>query len=752
MKFCDGIDSLYEYGVHLAAGFGSYFSFLLIKKISENPTKDNEKYLEWLRKISNQSNPDLTILNNTLIIKSDISKKIQDARPKTQEPEKIEIKPEVKPQPEPEPSLVMSEEQRTISQKPIAKSQEPKEIYKEQVIPPLNIQNTEADTALPKFETLVKLNATEEVKNIIAEQTGYTVDMLEDNLDLEADLGIDTVKQVEIFGKITTKFNLEVPENLKLNIYNTIAKIVDFVNGKLEPIAKSQEPKEIYKEKVIPPLNIQNTGADTALPKFETLVKLNATEEVKNIIAEQTGYTVDMLEDNLDLEADLGIDTVKQVEIFGKITTKFNLEVPENLKLNIYNTIAKIVDFVNGKLKPITKSQELKEIHTEQVIPPLNIQNTEADTTSPKFETLEKLNVPEEVKAIIAEQTGYTVDMLEDNLDLEADLGIDTVKQVEIFGKITTKFNLEVPENLKLNIYNTIAKIVEFVNSNIEQITKSQELKEIHTEQVIPPLNIQTTEADTTSPKFETLEKLNVPEEVKAIIAEQTGYSIDMLEDNLDLEADLGIDTVKQVEIFGKITTKFNLEVPENLKLNIYNTIAKIVDFVNVELEPKLKSHEPKVIPTEQQTPVSSIRPPASGSFQAPDKNESKQLSEQKVPLNGNVAKEVKKIISELTGYTTEILEDEIKLEELGITSIKMVEVCGKVSLKFKFTIPDDFKISELTTISEIPAFVKRRVSDIESTIKQAPGNVFDMNKNKAQSHIKNEKVTDSIRNLQLQT
>ena len=54
------------------------------------------------------------------------------------------------------------------------------------------------------------------------------------------------------------------------------------------------------------------------------------------------------------------------------------------------------------------------------------------------------------VKAIIAEQTGYTTDMLEDELDLEADLGIDTVKQVEIFGKSPRTSDSKSPEDLKL--------------------------------------------------------------------------------------------------------------------------------------------------------------------------------------------------------------------------------------------------------------------------------------------------------------
>ena len=37
---------------------------------------------------------------------------------------------------------------------------------------------------------------------------------------------------------------------------------------------------------------------------------------------------------------------------------------------------------------------------------------------------------------IVAEQTGYPPDLLDMDLDLEADLGIDTVKQAEVFAAI----------------------------------------------------------------------------------------------------------------------------------------------------------------------------------------------------------------------------------------------------------------------------------------------------------------------------
>ena len=55
-----------------------------------------------------------------------------------------------------------------------------------------------------------------------------------------------------------------------------------------------------------------------------------------------------------------------------------------------------------------------------------------------------------------------------------------------------------------------------------------------------------------------------------AIVAEKTGYPQDMLDLDLDLEADLGVDTVKQAETFAAIREAFDIPRQENLKLRDY--------------------------------------------------------------------------------------------------------------------------------------------------------------------------------------
>ena len=60
---------------------------------------------------------------------------------------------------------------------------------------------------------------------------------------------------------------------------------------------------------------------------------------------------------------------------------------------------------------------------------------------------------------------------------------------------------------------------------------------------------------------------------------EKTGYPEEMLENDLDLEADLGIDSVKQGEIFATVREAFNYQMDENADIKEFNTYYKTVYF-----------------------------------------------------------------------------------------------------------------------------------------------------------------------------
>ncbi|NOZ88269.1 MAG: SDR family NAD(P)-dependent oxidoreductase, partial [Deltaproteobacteria bacterium] len=77
--------------------------------------------------------------------------------------------------------------------------------------------------------------------------------------------------------------------------------------------------------------------------------------------ADKTGYPIDMLELDLDLEADLGIDTVKQAETFAELRERFQIPKEDDLKLKDYPTLKHIVDFVMDKSAMFQGSNKTKE-------------------------------------------------------------------------------------------------------------------------------------------------------------------------------------------------------------------------------------------------------------------------------------------------------------------------------------------------------------------------------------------------------
>ncbi|MDJ0857384.1 MAG: acyltransferase domain-containing protein, partial [Desulfobacterales bacterium] len=187
----------YEYGLHYAAGFGSHFAFLMVRRIAESRAEDNPVYENWLRRISGLKRPQLKIIDNTLCVDPHVISEVEA----------------------PAAAPVEAPAVKTTA------------------APPVNVERPDTKPTAPAVGDLVA-----SVKTIIAAQTGYTADMLEDELDLEADLGIDTVKQVEIFGKVSAHFGLDVPEDLRLNDLNTITKIGDYLASRVSATPAEEAP------------------------------------------------------------------------------------------------------------------------------------------------------------------------------------------------------------------------------------------------------------------------------------------------------------------------------------------------------------------------------------------------------------------------------------------------------------------------------------------------------------------------------
>ncbi|MDY0213562.1 MAG: beta-ketoacyl synthase N-terminal-like domain-containing protein, partial [Desulfuromonadaceae bacterium] len=140
-------------------------------------------------------------------------------------------------------------------------------------------------------------------------------------------------------------------------------------------------------------------------------------------------------------------------------------------------------------------------------------------------------DVAAELLAIVAQKTGYPTEMLELDMSLDADLGIDSIKRVEILSAVQEQLpHLPSVEPQQLAALQTLRQIVETLNSAA----------------AAAPQPCSSSAADTAT-------NVDVAAELLAIVAQKTGYPTEMLELDMSLDADLGIDSIKRVEILSAV-------------------------------------------------------------------------------------------------------------------------------------------------------------------------------------------------------
>jgi acyl transferase domain-containing protein/NAD(P)H-dependent flavin oxidoreductase YrpB (nitropropane dioxygenase family)/NAD(P)-dependent dehydrogenase (short-subunit alcohol dehydrogenase family)/phosphopantetheinyl transferase/acyl carrier protein len=278
-------------------------------------------------------------------------------------------------------------------------------------------------------------------------------------------------------------------------------------------------------------------------------------ETILNLLSTKTGYPADMLDTGLDLEADLGIDTVKQAEFISEVRERFDIPRIEGLKIADFPTIEHIITFV------LQHTDRSASVSVPAAAP------RHADAAVPQASGNSKDDIRETILGLLSAKTGYPADMLDTGLDLEADLGIDTVKQAEFISEVREAFAIPRIEGLKIADFPTIEHIIEFVGTH----TQSSEAPEPQA----PAASNPTVAAQGGVP-----EETDVKEKILALLSAKTGYPADMLDTELDLEADLGIDTVKQAEFISEVRELFNIPRIEGLKIADFPTISHIIGFV----------------------------------------------------------------------------------------------------------------------------------------------------------------------------
>jgi acyl carrier protein len=169
---------------------------------------------------------------------------------------------------------------------------------------------------------------------VVAEKTGYPSEMLNLDMGLESDLGIDSIKRVEILSAMRTKAPSlpEVDAGAMANL-RTLGQIVGYLREQLGGSA----PAPVAAAPVAAP------------PKASSSVDVESL--LMSVVADKTGYPAEMLNLDMGLESDLGIDSIKRVEILSAMRTKAPSlpEVDAGAMANL-RTLGQIVAYLREQL------------------------------------------------------------------------------------------------------------------------------------------------------------------------------------------------------------------------------------------------------------------------------------------------------------------------------------------------------------------------------------------------------------------
>src|SRR5208337_3067413 len=399
-----------EYAIHLGAGFGSQISMLLLRWAKPKDgihrsanslgyayrIADAGAWNSWLSSVVGRPAADLEVVHRTLRVRDKVhAQKLA--------PPVAEVAPK---------SQTASTAQTAPAPSPAAVAQPAPKVQVAAAAPsatPRLAAKTDSKVG-PEFD-----QKTDRVKDrvlaLVAEKTGYPVDMLDLDLDLEADLGVDTVKQAEVFAAIRETYHIARDENRKLRDYPTLAHVIRFVYEKRPDLAAATPP--VTQQEVELPAPAIAAVAKTPVPATAP-APVVADDGVKKrilaLVVEKTGYPEEMLDLDLDLEADLGVDTVKQAEMFAAIRAAYNIPRDENRRLRDYPTLAHVIRFVYEKRPDLAGAPAA----------PSSTSGSEPALHQPSPVTVEATSdaaaaddaIQQKVLEIVAAKTGYPKEML----------------------------------------------------------------------------------------------------------------------------------------------------------------------------------------------------------------------------------------------------------------------------------------------------------------------------------------------------
>ncbi|WP_437497262.1 SDR family oxidoreductase [Sorangium sp. So ce1099] len=279
------------------------------------------------------------------------------------------------------------------------------------------------------------------------------------------------------------------------------------------------------------------------------------------VVAEKTGYPAEMLDLHMELEADLGVDSIKRVEILSAVRERApGLPEVNPAEMAALRTLGQTVDYLRSRAPQATAAAPAPAPSAAAAAAPA----AAAPALAPA--ALEALML-----AVVAEKTGYPAEMLALHMELEADLGVDSIKRVEILSAVRERApGLPEVNPAEMAALRTLGQTVDYLRSRAPQATAAAPAPAPSAAAAAAPA----VAAPALAPAA--LEALML-----AVVAEKTGYPAEMLALHMELEADLGVDSIKRVEILSAVRERApGLPEVNPAEMAALRTLGQTVDYL----------------------------------------------------------------------------------------------------------------------------------------------------------------------------
>ena len=264
--------------------------------------------------------------------------------------------------------------------------------------------------------SFIAINSNEPGKrsNITFDNTYLLLDFLKKQKEM-CFVGKDnTINEIEKLTGYPQKLILQLLESPTID--NKLFAVPNNIFNKIQLLLDKEDNNQFRQKNVV---NVKDT---------------NIKNKVVNVISSETGYPKEMLDIDADLEADLGIDSVKLGEILSRLAAESGIELSDDQQIH---TIGDIIKGYKGQ----NNNESVKE---------------EEETN--RKENNDNKDIQARIIEIISDETGYPKEVLDTDADLEADLGIDSVKLGEILSRLAAESGIELSDNQQIHTIHDILK------------------------------------------------------------------------------------------------------------------------------------------------------------------------------------------------------------------------------------------------------------------------------------------------------